>query len=138
MADRLYKKPCSAVGTSRDGRSQWETPNRMKRRTGHRLTRFVKVAEKSDLREGFSKVVSVEGRSIALFRVKDEYFALANVCLHRGGPVGEGNLSGSVVTCTWHGWKFDVRTGSFTVILTMKVTIYKVREQDGSVMVEIP
>src|SRR3989441_5064360 len=136
MADRLYKKPSCAVRTSRDGRSQWGTPNRMKRRTGHMLTRFVKVAEKSDLREGFSKVVSVEGRSIALFRVKDEYFALANVCLHRGGPLGGGDLSGSVVTCPWHGWKFDVRTGSFTVISTLKVTAYKVREQDGSVMVE--
>jgi nitrite reductase/ring-hydroxylating ferredoxin subunit len=110
----------------------------MKRGTSHRLTRFVKVAEKSDLKEGFSKVVTVEGRSIALFRVKNEYFALANVCLHRGGPLGEGNLSGSVVTCPWHGWKFDVRTGSFTVIPTLKVATYKVREQDGSVMVEIP
>src|SRR5207245_11072713 len=82
MADRLYKKPSCAVRTSRDGRSQWETPNRMKRRTGHRLTRHVKVAEKSDLREGSSKAVRVDGRSIALFRVKKEYFALANISLH--------------------------------------------------------
>ena len=102
------------------------------------MVRFVKVAEKSDLREGFGKVADVEGRSIALFRVNDEYFALANVCLHRGGPLGEGNLTGSVVTCPWHGWKFDVRTGSFTVIPTLKVRTYKVKEQDGSVMVEIP
>src|SRR6266704_4066675 len=138
MVDRLYKKPSSAVRTSRDGRSQRETPYRIIRRTSHGLVRLVKVAEKSDLREGFSKVVNVEGRSIALFRVKSEYFALANVCLHRGGPLGEGNLSGSVVTCPWHGWKFDVRTGSFTVIPTLKVTTYKVREQNGSVMVEIP
>src|SRR3989442_2368208 len=114
MADRLYKKPSCAVRTSRDGRSQWETPNRMKRRTGHRLTRFVKVAEKSDLREGFSKVVSVEGRSIALFRVKNEYFALANVCLHRGGALVEGNLSGSDVTSSWQGWQICVCKGSFT------------------------
>lgn len=102
------------------------------------MARFVKVAEKSELREGFGKVVSAEGRSIALFRVKDELFALANVCLHRGGPLGEGNLNGSVVTCPWHGWKFDVRTGSFTIIPTLKVTAYKVKEQDGSVMIEIP
>ena len=102
------------------------------------LPRFVKVAEKSDLTDGFSKVVNVEGRSIALFRVKDEYFALANTCLHRGGPLGEGSLSGSVVTCLWHGWKFDVRTGAFTVIPTLKVKSYNVKEQDGSVMVEIP
>src|SRR2546422_4891832 len=105
----------------------------MKRRTGHRLARFVKVAEKSDLREGFSKVVSVEGRSIALFRVKDEYFALANVCLHRGGPLGEGDLSGPVVTWPVPGWKFDGRRGSFTSISKMKVTAYKARGQEGSV-----
>ncbi len=102
------------------------------------MAKFVKVAEKRDLIEGFGKVVNVEGRNIALFRVKNEYFALANVCLHRGGPLGEGVVNGSVVTCPWHGWKFDVRTGSFTVIPTLKVTTYKVREDDGSVMVEIP
>ena len=102
------------------------------------MARFVKAAEKSELMEGFGKVVNVEGRSIALFRVKDEFFALANVCLHRGGPLGEGSLNGSVVTCPWHGWKFDVRTGSFAVIPTLKVAAYKVKEQDGTVMVEIP
>ena len=102
------------------------------------MARFVKVAEKGDLIEGFGKVVTIEGRNIALFRVKDEYFALANVCLHRGGPLGEGNVSGSVVTCPWHGWKFDVRTGSFTVIPTLKVTTYKVKEEDGSIMIGIP
>jgi len=102
------------------------------------LPGFVKVAQKGDLADGFSKVVNVDGRNIALFRIKDEYFALANVCLHRGGPLGEGSLSGSTVTCPWHGWKFDVRTGSFTVIPTLKVTTYKVKEQNGSVMVEIP
>ena len=102
------------------------------------MARFVRVAEKSELIDGFSKVVNVEGRSIALFRVKDEYFALANACLHRGGPLGEGSLSGSVVTCPWHGWKFDVRTGAFTVIPTLKVKSYSVKEQDGSLLVEIP
>jgi nitrite reductase (NADH) small subunit len=102
------------------------------------MAKFVKAAEKSDLTEGSGKVVNVEGRSIALFRVKNDYFALANVCLHRGGPLGEGNLNGSVVTCPWHGWKFDVRTGSFTIIPTLKVVSYKIKEQDGSLMIEIP
>ena len=102
------------------------------------MPRFVKIADKRDFPEGSGRVVNVEGRSIALFRVKDEYFAMANVCLHRGGPLGEGSLNGSTITCPWHGWKFDVRTGSFTVIPTLKVTTYKVKEQNGSVMVEIP
>jgi nitrite reductase/ring-hydroxylating ferredoxin subunit len=63
------------------------------------MTRLVKVANKNELGDGLGKVVNVDGRSIALFRVRDEYYALANYCLHRGGPLGEGNLSGSVVTC---------------------------------------
>jgi nitrite reductase/ring-hydroxylating ferredoxin subunit len=102
------------------------------------MTRLVKVANKNELGDGLGKVVNVDGRSIALFRVRDEYYALANYCLHRGGPLGEGNLSGSVVTCPWHGWKFDVKTGAFAVIPTLKVHSYKVKEQDGTVMIEIP
>src|SRR5690242_2753192 len=138
MVDQLYKNQSCTVGASGDAGSQREAPNRLREENRSRLARFVKVAEKSDLTDGIGKVVSLEGRSIALFRVKDDYFATANVCLHRGGPLGEGNLSGSVVTCPWHGWKFDVRTGSFTVIPTLKVTTYQVREEDGSVLVEIP
>lgn len=102
------------------------------------MSRLVKVAEKTELPEGLGKVVKVDGRTIALFRIKDGYYAMANNCLHRGGPLGEGNLAGEVVTCPWHGWKFDVRTGAFTVIPTLKVATYKVTERDGSVMVEIP
>jgi nitrite reductase (NADH) small subunit len=102
------------------------------------MSRLVKVADKTELAEGLGKVVKVDGRTIALFRVKDTYYATANNCLHRGGPLGEGNLAGDVVTCPWHGWKFDVRTGSFTVIPTLKVVTYKVTEQNGSLMVEIP
>ncbi len=100
--------------------------------------KFVKVAEKNDLEKVSAKIVSVEGRSIALFRVNDEYYATANLCLHRGGPLGEGNLNGSLITCPWHGWKFDVKTGSFTVIPTLKVPTYKVKEENGAVLIEIP
>src|SRR2546428_13476263 len=102
----------------------------MKRRTGHRLTRFVKVAEKSDLREGFSKVVSVEGRSIALFRVKDEYFALANVCLHRGGALGGGNITDKLVTCPQPcGWLVGPPR-PFSVIATNTITATQGPKQD--------
>ena len=102
------------------------------------ISRFIKVAEKSELANVPAKIVNVDGRNIALFRVKDEFFATANLCLHRGGPLGEGVLSGSLVTCPWHGWKFDVKTGSFTVIPTLKVPTYKVKEENGAVLIEIP
>lgn len=101
------------------------------------MSRFVKVAEAAEVEEGRGRVVHAEGRVLALFRVKDEYFAVGNVCLHRGGPLAEGELQGHVVTCPWHGWQFDIRTGSFTVIPTLKVKAYNVKLEGGSILVEV-
>ena len=73
---------------------------------------FVKVAELSDLPSGAGKVViGPFDKPIALFNVGGEIFAINHVCPHRGGPLGEGRLDGAIVTCPWHGWTFDVRTG---------------------------
>ncbi len=75
----------------------------------------VRVAKVADVRPGEAKVVLVAGRPLALFNVNGTFYATDNTCLHRGGPVGEGFLEGAVVTCPWHGWQYDVKTGqSFT------------------------
>ena len=101
------------------------------------MVEVVKAAEKGELQHGKPKILTVNGRTIALFRVKDEYYALANTCLHRGGPLGEGELHDYRVTCPWHGWKYDIRDGSFTVIPTLKVKSYPVRESDDGIFVEL-
>jgi nitrite reductase/ring-hydroxylating ferredoxin subunit len=48
---------------------------------------------------------------MALFNVGGEFYAINYVCPHMGGPLGEGKLAGFVVSCPWHAWTFDVRTG---------------------------
>lgn len=98
---------------------------------------MVKAAESNELNDGEAKVLNLDGNVLVLFRVKDGYFAVSNNCLHRGGPLGEGELNGYEVTCPWHGWKYDVRTGSFTVIPTLKVKTYGVKIVDGSIFVEV-
>ncbi len=98
---------------------------------------MVKAAEKDELTDGKAKTVNADGRSIALFRIKNEYYAVANACIHRGGPLGEGELNEYQVTCPWHGWKYDVRNGSFTVIPTLKVKTYKVKEENGGIFIEV-
>ncbi len=98
---------------------------------------LVKVAEASEIPDGGTKVVSIKGRAIGIFRVKDEYFAMNNTCLHRGGPLGEGDLQEFTITCPWHGWSYDVRTGSFDLIPTMKIRTYPTRIENGSIFVEI-
>ena len=52
---------------------------------------------------------------LALFHLDDGFFALENMCPHQGGPVGEGTIDDGVVTCPWHGWCFDIRTGRMTL-----------------------
>jgi len=71
----------------------------------------VKIAVRGEIPAGAGRVVVVLGRVLALFNLDGDYFAVDNSCPHRGGPLGEGCLQGTVVTCPWHGWQFDVRTG---------------------------
>jgi nitrite reductase/ring-hydroxylating ferredoxin subunit len=73
---------------------------------------FIKVATVQDVPEGKAKQVTVGGRKIALFNVAGTFYAIDDVCSHRGADLSEGTLSGSEVTCPWHGARFDVTTGA--------------------------
>ena len=71
----------------------------------------VTVAKVTDLAPGESKRVIVHDKPMALFNVDGKFYCVNDVCPHRGGPLSEGSLNGPVVTCPWHSWTFDVRTG---------------------------
>ncbi|MBI2659057.1 non-heme iron oxygenase ferredoxin subunit [Candidatus Woesearchaeota archaeon] len=96
---------------------------------------FVRVAGTGDLKPGECKAVNANGTEIALFNVDGEFFAVSNTCLHRGGPLGEGMLEGDVVTCPWHGWRYNVKTGQNAMIPTAKVQTYQVKVEGNDVMV---
>ena len=72
---------------------------------------FIKVAKLSELPEGSGKLVEVGGKQIALFNAGGKLFAIDNSCKHRGGPLAEGELDGTTITCPWHGWEYDLATG---------------------------
>ena len=101
------------------------------------MPNFVKVASISDLKPGENKVVNVNGTDVALFNIDGEFFATNNTCLHRGGPLGEGFLEGDVVTCPWHGWRYDVKTGANVTIPIAKVATYQVKVEDTDVLVAV-
>lgn len=96
---------------------------------------FVRVALAGDVPPGTGAVVRVNGRAIALFNVDGTYHALDNTCLHRGGPVGEGDLDGNVVTCPWHGFQYDVTTGRNVFDPDVGLETFDVRVEDGYVLV---
>jgi nitrite reductase (NADH) small subunit len=72
---------------------------------------FVRVAKAAAVAPGQILEVQVAGNSIAVANVDGKFYAISNTCLHRGGPLGQGPLEGTIVTCPWHGWAFDVTTG---------------------------
>ena len=102
------------------------------------MSRSIRVASVSDVPPGSSKEVIAEDRVVALFNVAGEFHALDGVCPHAGGPLGEGALSGTTVTCPWHGWQFDVRTGKHGVAKSVVQPRFPVRIDQDVVWVELP
>ena len=97
----------------------------------------VRVAGVGELGPGENRVVEADGRSIAVFNVEGRYYAIDNVCPHRGGPLGEGDLDGPVIACPWHAWRWDVRTGANTNNPAVKVACYAVSEDAGGIFVQL-
>lgn len=99
------------------------------------MAAYVRVAGTGDVKPGTGIVAEVNGQQIALFNVEGTYYAIDNVCVHRGGPLGEGDLDGAAVTCPWHGWQFDVKTGGCINNPAAKVVSYPVEVEGTDVKV---
>jgi nitrite reductase (NADH) small subunit len=101
------------------------------------MSRWVSVAAVADCPPGSSIETFAEDRIVALFNVDGEFFALDGVCPHQGGPLGKGVLSGCIVTCPWHGWQFDVRTGQHQLNIRLTHPRYNVRIEEGQILVDL-
>jgi len=102
------------------------------------MGKFHKAAKKQDIPEGQGIVCEVGGKPIALFNVGGDFCAISNTCLHKGGPLGEGDLDGTVVTCPWHAWQWDVKTGCNVENQDQKVPRYNVKLEGEDILVELP
>jgi nitrite reductase/ring-hydroxylating ferredoxin subunit len=72
---------------------------------------FVKVASKKDVPIGNMRIVEVNGTSILLANIDGEFYAIGNICTHRGCKLSNGALNGEIVQCPCHGSRFNVKTG---------------------------
>ncbi len=97
---------------------------------------FVRVASTSDIPEGKMKMVRLENLHLCIAQVGGKYHAIGNQCTHVGGPLAEGILKESIVTCPWHGSQFDVRTGEVKRGPAAKPEpTYEVKVEDNSILV---
>jgi nitrite reductase/ring-hydroxylating ferredoxin subunit len=98
---------------------------------------FVRAAKVSEVPPGTIREFQVDGKSVALANVEGQFHAINNICVHRGGPLGDGPLEGAVVTCPWHGWQYDVRTGKVGQSPTMGVDCYPVEVRADEVFIDV-
>jgi len=104
---------------------------------GDLLGEFIEVGNVNDFSDGQGKVVEVKGKPIALFKLGEEIFAFDNTCRHDGGPLGEGSLEGDVVTCPWHGWQYNIKTGANKTMPNMDVAKYEVKIENEKVLISV-
>jgi len=83
---------------------------------------------------GERAVLVADGREIVVFRSEGRVYALANACPHEGNPLVDGELLGGTLTCAYHGWRFDLKTGA-CLAGEEPTSSYPVEERDGVVWV---
>ena len=102
------------------------------------MAEFAKAIAKADLTAGHGVMVELQGKKIALFNVDGAFHAMDDTCTHAGGPLSDGELDGTVVTCPWHGATFDIKTGSvLDPPAPDGVRSYEVRIEGEDVLVKV-
>jgi nitrite reductase (NADH) small subunit len=95
--------------------------------------------------------VRIAGREMGVFNVNGSYYALRNICPHRGAPLCRGRLrplmvssgvyqvdrerEGEILKCPWHQWEFDIKTGQALFDDSLRVKTYRVEQEGDEVVV---
>ncbi|GAB4522371.1 MAG: non-heme iron oxygenase ferredoxin subunit [Anaerolineales bacterium] len=107
--------------------------------TSHVSYEFVSVAESVELPDNGRLLIEVDGLPIVLLRIAGMAFAVADLCSHDDGPLGDGELDGHAIICPRHGARFDVRTGKALCLpAIVDIPVYPVRENDGQIEIGLP
>lgn len=94
----------------------------------------VPIANESELHEGETLRVSIDGNVAMVVRVDDAVYAVQEFCTHRYGPLSEGRIHNCEVTCPWHASRFDVRTGKVTAgPAKLDLRTFRVERRDGKI-----
>lgn len=100
---------------------------------------YIQVGTVDELKKGERLFVEIDGLPIVIIKIADQFFAIADVCSHDDGPVGEGNIEGYEIICPRHGARFDLRTGkALSLPAFIDIPAYPVRVVEDQIEVGIP
>ena len=97
------------------------------------------VGKISDFTLGKIQKVTVDGKDILVVNIDGNYYAVNDTCTHAGASLSEGSLDGTIVTCGWHGAKFDCKTGKLSAFPAKikDLNSYKVVIESENIFVEV-
>ena len=99
---------------------------------------FLHAAKLSDVPEGQAIVVTLGETEVALGNVGGQIYAVANLCTHDGGPLGEGELLDHEIECPRHGARFDLRSGAVRVLpAVVPIPVYEVKVEGDDILVDV-
>lgn len=103
------------------------------------MSEAIRIASVAAIPPGSRTLIEALGKRIAVFNVGGRFHAIDDTCSHEGGPLSKGTLEGTVVTCPWHGARFDVTTGAvLSAPARRPVGSYPVRVSGPDLLLELP
>jgi nitrite reductase (NADH) small subunit/3-phenylpropionate/trans-cinnamate dioxygenase ferredoxin subunit len=99
---------------------------------------LITVGKVGDIPEGGSIVVAVNQKDVAVFRIKDQYHAIDDLCPHMGASLSAGYVEDGNVTCPWHYWRFRLSDGAWADNPRVKTGCYRVQVVGDEIQLEVP
>lgn len=78
-----------------------------------------------------------DGPGVALFNVDGEFFAIEDNCPHMDAPLHDAICTRGVITCMWHGWQFELKTGISLMSDRITVQRYPVSVASDEIFIDI-
>jgi methionine sulfoxide reductase heme-binding subunit len=116
-------------------RQEWKIDQKKITAKSETVDEFIEVCKAESIPEKCSKVVSLCGERIAVFKYDGKVSAVSNVCQHQNGPLGEGRILDGCITCPWHGYQYRPEDGAAPPPFKEKIPTFQVKIVDGAVLV---
>lgn len=97
---------------------------------------FQRICQLDELEVNQGREFLVAGHIVAVFRTVDAIYAMEGMCAHQGGPLAQGQLDVTCVTCPWHGWQYDIRSGNNLLSQKKMLDCFAVDIRDDEVWID--
>ncbi|MCS7230166.1 MAG: non-heme iron oxygenase ferredoxin subunit [Candidatus Kryptonium sp.] len=102
------------------------------------VNEYIQIAKIDEIKNGELKVFEVNDESVILINLNGEIFAYKNQCSHMELELNDAEIDGEILTCPWHGAKFDIRTGAVVRLpASQPLEKYEVKVEGDKIFIKI-